>query len=200
MLTIGASQIAAVLGHNPYQTPAELYEQMRTGAVTPDNEHMLRGRIFEGALLTWWEHLAQQQLRRAPQDKPGADERQVALLHPCGWARATLDGLTVDGTTIVEAKCPAGWRAWDDRSGKYPMHYHLQVVWQLGVAHACGIEAQRAELIAGPVYGRLLRFPIAPDPELFAGAMARAETFLSCVTEGKPLPEAFNPQHQEAAP
>jgi putative phage-type endonuclease len=198
MVTIGASQIAAVLGQNPYQTPQELYEQLRTGAQTPDNEHMLRGRIFEGSILTWWEHLAQQQLRRSPQTKPGADERQVSMVHPCGWARATPDGLTVDGGTVVEAKCPAGWRAWDDRSGKYPYHYHLQVVWQMGVAQACGLEVQGAELIAGPVYGRLLRFRIAPDPELFALAMTRAETFLQCVEGGTPLPEAFN--QREAAP
>lgn len=194
MVTIGASQIATILGQNPYQTAEQLWQQLIDGAETPDNEHMLRGRIFEAPLLTWWEHLAGQTLRRGPQTKADADARQVALVHPCRWARATLDGLTLDGATIVEAKCPAGWRSWDDRTGKYPYQYHLQCVWQLGVAQACGIEVQRAELIAGPVYGRLLRFPIEPDAELFSLAMARAEEFLQCVEGRLPLPETFQPK------
>lgn len=191
--TIGASEIASILGVDPYCTPQERYLQFRGEAPRDaENEHMLRGKALEGGLAKWWKALS------------GADslKTQVKLLHPNGWARATPDGLaTVGGELVVlETKCPAGYRSWDDRAGKYPFQYHVQVVWQLGVAQACGLEVKRAELAAGPIFGRLLRFSIQPDPEFFALAMTRAETFLKCVETGEPLPSAFHEAAQEASP
>lgn len=191
--TIGASEIASILGVDPYCTPQERYLQFR-GEVErePENEHMVRGKALENGLGNWWKALA------------GATslKKQVKLLHPNGWARATPDGIAeVKGDLVVlETKCPAGWRAWDDRQGKYPFQYHVQVVWQLGVCTAVGLPVVRAELAAGPIFGRLLRFPIQPDPEFFALALERAQTFLKCVETGEPLPSAFHEAAQEASP
>lgn len=191
MRTIGASQIATILGADPYSTPAELYERLLSGEGVPENEHMTRGKLLEDGLCNWWVHLI----------KASEVRKQVALVHPNGWARATPDVVArVDGALVIgETKCPAGWRAWDDRTGKYPYHYHLQVIWQLGVAQACGLDVVRGELAAGPIYGKLLRFNITPDPELFALALARAHEFLQCVEGRLPLPETFNPKQEEAA-
>jgi len=197
--TIGASEIAAVLGCDPYVTPEEQYARTRDEASAPDNEHITRGRVFESALLDWWEILEGRRLAR--HDTRGAhsqDARQLPLVHPCGYARATLDGLTEDGRTIVEVKCPAAYRNWNEREGRYPFQYHVQVVWQLGVAAACGHSPEYAELCAGPIYGRLLRFRVMPDPEFFRLALARAEEFLQHVREGTPLPATFTTK--EATP
>lgn len=182
-LTIGASQIATILGQNPYNTPQELYEQLRSGTPTPDNEHMVRGRMLEDGLANWWAHLA------------GATElnKQVKALHSNGWARATPDGVAQVGheTVILETKCPAGWRSWNEAKGVYPYQYHLQVVWQIGVCADDEIRVAYGELCAGPIYGKLLRFRIEPNPELFALMLNKAELFRSCVLSGEPLPEAL---------
>ncbi len=45
--TIGASEVAAVLGVHPYTTPFELWTRKSRGVVIDDNKYMRRGRILE---------------------------------------------------------------------------------------------------------------------------------------------------------
>jgi putative phage-type endonuclease len=184
-VTIGASQIATILGQDPYSTPQDLCERLRTGTQIEDNEHMVRGRMLEDGLANWWAHLA------------GASElnKQVKALHSNGWARATPDGVAqVDGQTVIlETKCPAAYKNWNQSKGLYPYHYHLQVVWQMGVCADDEIRPAYGELCAGPIYGKLLRFRIEPDPDLFALMLQKAEVFLNCVRDGSPLPSIFDP-------
>lgn len=187
--TVGASEIASILGVDPYVSPQLRYLQFRGETQdAPENEHMVRGLCLEDGLGKWWSRVV------------GAEslKKQVKVRHPNRWARATPDGIAVVGGQLVvlETKCPAGWRAWNDRQGLYPFQYHVQVVWQLGVAQAAGFDVAYGELAAGPIFGRLHRFRINPDPEFFALAMAKAEQFLKCVRTGEPLPPTF---HHEAA-
>ena len=190
--TVGGSEIAAVLNASPYQTPEELWRAKVEGTPFEDNEHTIRGKVFESAILDWWEVLDGRALRRGePSGRFSKDLRQVSLVHPCGWAAATLDGITEDGKLLVEAKCPVGGKQWDDRNGAHPFHYRVQVLWQIGVAQGCGLPVESGELIAGPLWGRLMRFPIEPDPEFFRLALERAREFVECVKRGEPLPASF---------
>ena len=53
------------------------------------------------------------------------------------WMRASLDGLSFDGSTALEIKCP--WRDRDLdtlRAGRIPTHHHAQVQHQLEVSGA----------------------------------------------------------------
>jgi putative phage-type endonuclease len=191
--TVGASEIAAVLGADPYRTAQDVWESKVLGKPFQENEHIIRGRCLESGLLDWWEILSERRLRRAevPQGAFSKDSRQVSLAHPCGWASATLDGLTEDGALVVEAKCPASGKNWNEKTCEHPFQYRLQVIWQIGVAQACGLPVQSGELIAGPLWGRLQRHAVAADAVLFAQALERARQFIECVKAGQPLPASF---------
>jgi len=183
--TVGASEIAAILGQDPYRTAADVWRSKVEGERLELNEHMVRGICLENGLLDWWERLDGRKLER----------RQKLFTSPNGWACATCDGVV--SAHIVEVKCPVGGKAWDDRAQRFPFHYQLQCVWQIGVASdATGVQ-HTAELCAGPVWGRLMRFPIQFDAALFALMLERAEEFMAHVRAGTPLPPAFT--SQEAA-
>lgn len=195
-LRVGASEIAAVLGADPYRTPQDVWRAKVHNEPFIENEHIIRGKCLEAGILTWWEVASGMKLaRRSVDTKTEAglseDPRQHPLVHPCGWAAATLDGITEDGRMVVEAKCPASGKAWDDRTQQHPQQYHIQVLWQLGVAKACGFPVEEGELIAGPIWGRLQRHRIEPDDEFFRLALERARIFIESVKSGEPLPATF---------
>lgn len=191
---VGASEVAAILGADPYRTPQDVWDSKVNGTPFVENEHIIRGKALEGGLLDWWEILSGLKLRRAEvrEGAFSADPRQVPLIHPCGYAAATLDGITEDGSLVVEAKCPASGKAWNEAKGEHPLQYRIQVVWQIGVAQACGLPVVSGELAAGPIWGKLQRHAITPDPVLFALALSRAQEFIECVKAGAPLPASFS--------
>jgi putative phage-type endonuclease len=187
--TLGASEIAAVLGRDEYRTAVDVWESKVLGKEQPDNEHMARGRILEPALLDWWEYLEGVRLVRTPRDD-GKDQRQRLVTHSNGWATATLDGFSEDGR-IVEVKCPVGGKGWDDRKGLFPFRYALQVQWQFGVSKSAGLSPVSGVLAAGPIWGKLMRFQIEFDAELFALMLAKGDEFMTYVRRKEPLPPSF---------
>lgn len=194
--TLGASEIAAVVGVDEYRTADDVWRAKVEGVETPDNEHMVRGRCLEAGLLDWWEHIEGVRLERRT-DTTERDPRQRFVLHPNGWASATLDGLAEDGR-VVEVKCPVGGKSWDDRKGVCPLRYVVQVQWQLGVCLAAGLPVTSGVLAAGPLWGRLMRFPVTADAALFAGLLAKGEEFMNYVRRREPLPPSFtSPQAAE---
>jgi predicted phage-related endonuclease len=53
------------------------------------------------------------------------------------WMRASLDGLSFDGSIVLEIKCP--WSTRDQsalREGRIPVHYYAQIQHQLEVSRA----------------------------------------------------------------
>lgn len=178
--TLGASEIAAVVGADPYKTADELLEQKVTGAQIEPNEHMIRGTCLENGLLDWWERIDGREL----------PIRQRLFVHPGHrWACATIDGITVNGAQyehLVEVKCPGGsWRQWDERNGTCPFHYKVQVIWQLGIARAESGDLITGELAAGPspFKGHLMRFQIQYDEELFERLLIAGEQFMQRVND-----------------
>jgi putative phage-type endonuclease len=125
---IGSSDAAAVLGVCPYRTAFQVWAEKR-GLMPPPVETpaMRRGLLLEGHILDEAERLLE----------CGTLCRQVFVAHPDRpWQLATLDGLTADGTLIVEAKT-VGYRQahlwgepWTD---EVPDAYLVQVQHQLAV-------------------------------------------------------------------
>lgn len=191
--SVGASEVAAILGCDPYRTAADVWRAKVLGEAFVENEHMVRGKCLESGLLDWWERLDGRKLRRQGGQSAALsqDPRQVQVVHPNGWAAATLDGITEDGSTVVEMKCPVGGKSWDDRSGAHPFHYRIQVLWQIGVAQASGLPVVTGELCAGPLWGKLQRHRVDPDSEFFASALRRAAEFMTFVRSGEALPASF---------
>ena len=119
---IGASDAPIVMGDAPFRTRRFLWsvktELARESAVGPAAR---RGRALEQAA------------RSAYERHTGIPMEPLCMVHDrLEWMRASLDGLSFDGSTALEIKCP--WRGRDLdalRAGRIPTHYHAQVQHQL---------------------------------------------------------------------
>ena len=121
-----ASESAAVMGLNPWQTPYGLW-LVRTGRLeVPLTAPMQHGTQMEPAA------------RAAYEAETGSVMQPLVLTD--GDYSASLDGITLEGDLIVEIKCPYKGQAsalWQAASvGEVPEHYAIQVQHQLMVSGA----------------------------------------------------------------
>jgi putative phage-type endonuclease len=121
-----ASESAAVMGLNPWQTPYQLW-LVRTGRMEVQvTAPMAHGTAMEPAA------------RAAYEEKTDSVMQPLVLTE--GDYSASLDGITLEGDLIVEIKCPykgqvsALWQAVS--VGEVPEHYRIQVQHQLMVSGA----------------------------------------------------------------
>jgi putative phage-type endonuclease len=121
-----ASESAAVMGLNPWQTPYQLW-LVRTGRLdVPVTAPMQHGTQMEP------------NARAAYEEQTGSVMQPLVLTE--GDYSASLDGITLDGGLIVEIKCPYKGQAsalWQAVSvGEVPEHYRIQVQHQMMVSGA----------------------------------------------------------------
>lgn len=119
-----ASEVAALMGCAPWfpRTPYELWLVKTGRAEMPENDAMRRGSALEPAARAYAEELF----------------GEVFEPHVCELGRlsASLDGLTFDGSTVLEIKCPAKGKyseTWKHvaEHGRPPEHYLWQIQEQL---------------------------------------------------------------------
>lgn len=121
-----ASESAAVLGLSPWQTPYQLWLQKTGRSTGKTNQAMLRGTELE------------------PAARAAFEEHTELVMQPlvleAGRYSASVDGMTLDGSLVLEIKCPLrGTRSdlWRDVAvGAVPEHYVIQVQHQLMVSGA----------------------------------------------------------------
>lgn len=121
-----ASESAAVMGLNPWQTPYQLW-LVRTGRLeVPVTAPMQHGTQMEP------------KARAAYEEQTGSVMQPLVLTE--GDYSASLDGITLEGDLIVEIKCPYKGQAsalWQAVSvGEVPEHYRIQVQHQMMVSGA----------------------------------------------------------------
>lgn len=121
-----ASETPAVLGVSPWVTPYQLWLQ-RTGRGQPEvNRAMLHGTQLEPMAREAYEKLT------------GHVMQPLVLVE--GEYSASLDGITLDGSLILEIKCPMKGKdseLWKQAlEGVVPEHYQGQLQHQLMVAGA----------------------------------------------------------------
>ena len=130
---VGASEVASILGLNPYQTPFEVWA-VKTGQMEPfkGNEVTRLGNVFEPVIIDE----AEREL--------GPIARTCTYAREGSIVRAELDGQVVSSGEPVEAKT-AGLMSgrvgpdWGDDGlvtevGQIPEHYYVQVQAQLYVS------------------------------------------------------------------
>lgn len=192
--TIGASRIAAIFGAHPFASAADVLLDLR---------YAKRGQpeASEAAAvgLEWENPLIDSECRAIGVD-PKAVVRQVRREHPTLPLHATLDALTPEGKTIIEAKTsgimsPTGPRdVWGpDGSDLIPEHYVFQVAAQL-ICTPSALEVRVPALLAGR--GRQ-RFRIPLDARM-AELIDRIKDFVRDwhtrhVVNGEPLPNEVPP-------
>jgi len=159
---VTASEIAAVLGISPWDSPVSLYWRKVHGWTVEDTEEMATGRRLEAVVADWWadtqgahESLA---VVRAGLYASIARPWQLAtpdrLIHAacdcCGGAgggcgcgsgygtslcadcRAT--GLGSPPHAVLECKWTGTWLGWgEEGTDDIPVHYRAQVLWQCDV-------------------------------------------------------------------
>ena len=124
---IGASDAPVIMGETPFKTPKTLWS-LKTGRIEeePAGPAARRGRELERFA------------RRAYERQTGIQMEPLCMVHEgFEWMRASLDGLSFDGSTLLEIKCPLSLR---DRAsaqeGRIPSQYHAQLQHQLEVSRA----------------------------------------------------------------
>lgn len=167
-----ASETAAVMGVSPWQTPYQLWA-LRTGR----SQQVVTVAMARGTAL---EPLA----REAYEARTGHVMQPLVLVE--GDYSASLDGLTFDGTLIVEIKCPLRgrdsslWKA--VAAGEVPEHYGWQIEHQLMVS---GASLAHLFVFDGSE-GRLTE--IAPRPERWKGIQEAWDAFMHCIKTDTPPP------------
>lgn len=169
---VGASEVGAVLGCDPWTTPLQLWRQkLGLDVPRPDNERMALGRALEGPVV---------QLARARIPEPIRRNRRT-FMHPGGGLFATPDAF-VGRDRLLEAKV-VGLRSPDALDDDLPCRVRLQVQAQLAVTgrQACyvaqlvGTELRLTTVERDPVvvdelleavaaFVDLLEAGVAPDP------------------------------------
>lgn len=120
---INASEAGVILGVSPYQTPLQLWRQrLGLDPATPNNPAMQRGHDLEP--------LAREEFTRMT----GIEVEPALQIHPeLTYMRCSLDGLSLDGKTIVEIKCGGKNLHQQAINGIVPDHYYAQVQHQIKV-------------------------------------------------------------------
>ena len=121
-----ASETAAVMGASPWMTPHELWLVKTGRKVVEETAPMRHGSQMEPAA------------RAAFEEATGLIMQPQVVVD--GLYSASLDGITLNGDTILEVKCPFKGQVselWQTvKAGAVPEHYMLQVQHQLMVSGA----------------------------------------------------------------
>lgn len=175
-----ASESPALLGLSPWfpRTPFQLFEVKSGLRVIEQNEAMRQG-------------LAHEPRAREIYERERGDLMVPHVVEGAGGYAASLDGISLDGSRILEVKCPrqgSGSGLWLDRV--VPDHYTAQVQHQLMVtgAEVCDFA------IYAPDLDRLAVIEIAPDPDMQARIRGAWDQFWPLYS-GRTAPEPTDADH-----
>lgn len=130
---VTASEIAAVLGISPWESPFSLYWRKVNGWRTEENEFTSAGRHLEDAIAMWWN------LEVGPGWPDFAMHRAGLYAHADRpWQLATPDRLIhgeLRALALLECKWVAHrWDGWGEPgTDDIPVYYRAQCLWQLDV-------------------------------------------------------------------
>ena len=166
---IGASDLGAILGLDPYRTPARVWHEKVHGDQQEPTPAMWWGTLLEPIILERYS-----QRMRAPAFKPHPNcfrRDGWKLCHPDAFADL-LDGSVRD----VQIKTVASGDGWGEPgSDLIPDHIHLQILWEMHVLRAqAGIEIDEighvVPLIGPPTRDDLRIYEVRYDEELVGRA------------------------------
>lgn len=168
---IGASEVAAILGLSPWDTPFSLWlKKTRQAEPEPENFAMRRGHYLEDAVVQWWQDETGEKVIKAS----AAD---IIYVHPdYDFMRATPDRIVRGRKKMLEVKSTAGYMG-----EEIPDYYLAQCIYQMYVT---GIHEEELIYIQGDLtFGR---FNVQYDAE-FAEFIAQKvkEFWNDCVIGGK---------------
>ena len=141
---IGASEVAAILGLSPWESPFSLWlKKTKQVPPTEENDAMRRGHYLEDAVVQWWMHETGEQVIKAS----AAD---IIYVHPeYPFMRVTPDRIVKGRKKLLEVKSTA--RHMDEG---IPDYYLAQCMYQMYVT---GIRQEELIYIQGDLtFGRYI--------------------------------------------
>lgn len=170
---IGGSDVAAILGINPWRTPLDVWRSKVLGESDEENAAMHWGTVLEPVILAEMsKRLGKQIINNPP-------------MMVDGWKLANLDGL-IPGEAIVEAKTSRSDDGWgDEGTDDIPDHYQTQVQHYLDVA---GLQVAHVGVLIGGSDFRL--YTVKRNDVVIAKMGVRLERFwrVHVLTETPPPP------------
>lgn len=175
---IGGSEIAAVLGLDPYCTPYQLWER-KTGRV-PDfegNEATMRGKVLEPAIVEWFEQKTGLATYAAAKENTVLHHKKFDFLLGTPDRFVALKG----GDGVLEAKSTRKMIGPDN----VPTYWFFQLQWYLGIT---GKKQGFLVWLSGSLEFHHLK--IRFDRKIFAGMVDQARAFWTgyVLTDTAPAP------------
>lgn len=151
---IGASEIAAVMGISPWESPFSLYWRKVNGWEQDPSPEMSAGQRLEPVIAEWWADECDPLENLAVADSPllahpdrpwqlASPDRLIGFRRTCGPCDAGIPTICVcdqmdpnsPPLAVLECKYIAvSWDGWGDPdSDDIPVHYRAQVQWQCDV-------------------------------------------------------------------
>lgn len=182
--TLGGSQIAAVLGLDPWKGPLEVYAEVvgEPRATLPSKEQA-RGHRLEPVLLEWWREETGATLEDPPDLFRADTPTGWSLRHPAKpYLRATLDALgrrngvrVLADAKTTNAMSARGWG--EPGTDDVPMHVALQLHVYGAVTRALGWDMAPAAEVPTCLAGDFELYVVPYDPALGEMVVAAAERF-----------------------
>lgn len=168
---IGASDAPIIMGVSPWKTPYQLWVEKTTGTTTPMSSHQKRGQELE------------ETARQVFEKQMGSIMFPKVVLHPTfEWMMASLDGIDLEGKSIVEIKCPGNADHEIAKDGRIPEKYYPQLQHQLavtGLDMAFYFSYDGEEGIIVEVYR---------DNDFIAELIDKEQEFWKCLSTSSPPP------------
>lgn len=171
---VGASEIAAILGMDPFRGALDVYLSKVEKYDAPETEDQIRGQVLEPGVLDWYQ-------RRTG---CATSRNTVNYAHPdARWhARCTPDAIATitdsPSSRLVSVKCPRrGSDQWGDYDGstRIPPNYAMQLQFEWAVLTAYGFRLDPLMHLAALIDGDLRIFHVESDVELQAMLLEQAE-------------------------
>lgn len=185
---IGSSEIATIVGLNPWETPYQLWRR-KLGIDPPKEENfaMRAGHYLEDAVAQFWHYETGQDIIKASAGDwlIRDDERPFLQVSPdrTYW----LAGMTHNNTNKGILECKTTQKSID--ADNLPKHWFCQVQYQLGVA---GLQqGSLAWLCSGREFGYK---DLAFVPDFYGWLVEEAEKFWKDNVEGRQEPSAVSAQ------
>lgn len=175
--TIGGSEIATILGLNPYSTPLQLWLE-KTGKEDRgsfENDAMWLGTQLEPVVAQLYQRKTGKVIKRAD---------FLAIKKGAEFASATPDYVTEDESAPIEIKT-CGVKSmykWED---SVPDVAHAQLMWQLGV---CDWPAGTVACLPANSPEKFIYKEFPYDPNLFDFMLEKAAAFMQMVKSDTPPP------------
>lgn len=165
---VGASEVSAVMGVNPYKNIIDLaIEKLQPPIVREQNDAMKRGTFLEQGLLDY------------ASDEIGSRIVTPVEMYLNGRIISTLDGVCLDPSRLFEAKTTTGWVQGDPCLPEW--------FWQAQAQMHC-TDAQVVTFIVLDRHLRISMFDVQRDDEAITEMVAKVEAFCAAIDEER-LPE-----------